>query len=69
MIQYIRDLTKYYIKILSYDNYNKLGRWCHKQMPNCDDKVIERKIHFALLDNNFCIQNKEITQNKSQTSK
>lgn len=31
-----------------------LGRWCHKGIPNCDDKVIEKKIKFALMDNSLC---------------
>lgn len=36
------------------DSYNLLGRWCHKGVPNCDESVIDKKIDFALLDNNFC---------------
>lgn len=40
--------------LLKNDSRILLGRWCHKGVPKCDDKVIERKIDFALLDNNLC---------------
>ena len=33
--------------------YNKLHRWCHKDVPNCNEKVIEKKIEFALSDNDI----------------
>ena len=42
------------------DTYNNLGRWCHKGMPNCCDRVIEKKINFALMDNNLCNKPPEI---------
>jgi hypothetical protein len=42
-------------KFFFYDsNTIKLGRWCHKGVKNCDENVIEKKINFALLDNNLC---------------
>jgi hypothetical protein len=41
------------------DSYNLLGRWCHKGVPNCNESVIDKKIDFALLDNNFCTKNIE----------
>lgn len=49
-----------FFKNLSRDSYNLLGRWCHKGVPNCNESVIDKKINFALLDNNFCIKNKEL---------
>ena len=43
-----------------------LGRWCHKGIPNCNDAVIEKKIKFALMDNNFCtIIKSSVQQRKS----
>ena len=30
-----------------------LGRWCHISLPNCGNKIIERKIDFALMDNDI----------------
>lgn len=57
------------IKILKYNitkfnkyfeiNMNSLHRWCHIGMPNCNEDVIERKIKFALLDNDQCYKTKE----------
>jgi len=43
-----------FFKNFSGDSYNLLGRWCHKGVPNCNESVIDKKIDFALLDNNFC---------------
>ena len=40
--------------LLNENNNIKLGRWCHKGVKNCDENVIEKKINFALLDNNLC---------------
>jgi hypothetical protein len=31
-----------------------LGRWCNVSLPNCSEKVINRKIEFALTDHNIC---------------
>lgn len=52
------------LKIFDNDSYNLLGRWCHKGIPLCNDKVIEQKIKFALLDNSLCTKNKEYTKKK-----
>ena len=30
-----------------------LGRWCHLNVPNCNNDVIIRKIDFANSDNNL----------------
>lgn len=49
-----------FFKNLGGDSYNLLGRWCHKGVPNCNESVIDKKINFALLDNNLCIKNKEL---------
>ena len=38
---------------------NSLHRWCHIGMPNCNEDVIEKKIKFALLDNDQCYKTKE----------
>lgn len=43
-----------FFKNFSGDSYNLLGRWCHKGVPNCNESVIDKKIDFALLDNNLC---------------
>lgn len=48
----------YYFKNLNNDSYNLLGRWCHKGVPNCNESVIDKKINFALLDNNLCTKKK-----------
>ena len=45
-----------FFKNFGSDSYNLLGRWCHKGIPNCDESVIDKKIDFALLDNNFLYQ-------------
>jgi len=30
-----------------------LGRWCHKSLPKCDESVINKKIDFAISDNDM----------------
>ncbi len=30
-----------------------ISRWCHISLPNCENKIIERKIDFALMDNDI----------------
>lgn len=44
------------------ESYNLLGRWCHKGIPNCDESVINKKINFALMDNNLCTKITKITK-------
>ena len=51
-----------FFKNLGGDSYNLLGRWCHKGVPNCNESVIDKKIDFALLDNNFCTKRTEVTE-------
>lgn len=34
-----------------------LGRWCHINIPNCNNNVILKKIDFANGDNNLCYKN------------
>lgn len=43
-----------------------LGRWCHISLPNCGNKIIERKIDFALMDNDIGYSKKYI---KTETKK
>lgn len=42
------------IFLLNETNYIKLGPWCHKRVKNYNENVLEKKINFALLDNNLC---------------
>ena len=35
-----------------------LGRWCHVNVPHCNNNVILKKIDFANSDNNFSYKNK-----------
>ena len=51
-----------FFKNFSGDSYNLLGRWCHKGVPNCNESVIDKKIDFALLDNNFCTKVTKVTE-------
>lgn len=51
-----------FFKNFSKDSYNLLGRWCHKGVPNCNDSVINKKIDFALLDNNLCTKVTKVTK-------
>ena len=51
-----------FFKNFSGDSYNLLGRWCHKGVPNCNESVIDKKIDFALLDNNFCTKVTKVTK-------
>ena len=52
-----------FFKNFSGDSYNLLGRWCHKGIPNCNESVIDKKINFALLDNNLCTKSTKGTKN------
>ena len=52
-----------FFKNFSGDSYNLLGRWCHKGVPNCNESVIDKKIDFALLDNNLCTKVTKVTKN------
>jgi len=53
-----------FFKNFSGDSYNLLGRWCHKGVPNCNESVIDKKIDFALLDNNLCTKVTKVTESK-----
>ena len=50
-----------FFKNFNGDSYNLLGRWCHKGVPNCNESVIDKKIDFALLDNNLCTKVTNVT--------
>lgn len=56
----------FYNYMMKMDLPPMLGRWCHKGIPNCNDAVIEKKIKFALMDNNLCtIIKSSVQQRKS----
>lgn len=59
-----KELLKFinFFKNFSGDSYNLLGRWCHKGVPNCNESVIDKKIDFALLDNNLCTKVTKVTK-------
>lgn len=61
----LKNLTKFINYLIKIDLPPMLGRWCHKGIPNCNDSVIEKKISFALLDNNLCITNKSNNKSKN----
>lgn len=42
-----------YNLFLNNKNNYLLGRWCHKSLPNCGEKIINKKIDFALYDNDI----------------
>ncbi len=44
--------TLYNIKLYNEPKF-LLGRWCHINIPNCNNDVILRKIDFANSDNNL----------------
>lgn len=52
--KFSNKVIKFYNYLIKIDLPPMLGRWCHKGIPNCDDKVIEKKIKFALMDNSLC---------------
>ena len=63
----MNKLMNIFKSLFKLDSYNNLGRWCHKGMPNCCDRVIEKKIKFALMDNNLCDKPYEIiTKNEKK---
>lgn len=64
----VLNLVKY-ISLLNKEKYNLLGRWCHKGVPYCNETVIERKINFALLDNNLCTKQIEIKNSNENRNK
>mgnify|MGYP001395528323 FL=1 len=55
-------LYYYFVKIIKKTLYNikfyneptfLLGRWCHINIPKCNNDIILRKIDFANSDNNL----------------
>lgn len=68
MNNFLNNFLNKFIKIFTNkDSYNLLGRWCHKGLPNCNQQVIDKKIDFALLDNNLC--NKPFSKLKLNNNK
>ena len=56
IIKFMNNNFKKYIEFLFKNNQNNylLGRWCHINIPNCDQNIIFKKIDFANNDNNLC---------------
>ena len=53
MIKFINNINKF-IKFISADQpMNMLGRWCHVNVPKCNNNVVMLKIDFANNDNNI----------------
>ena len=52
MLYYINKIL---INLFKVNNNNiLLHRWCHPNVINCSDKIINKKIEFANLDNSLC---------------
>lgn len=61
MIRYIyKSFNNYFLK----ESIPKLGRWCNKSIPTCNDKVIERKMTMAIMDNDMGLSNLKFDNNK-----
>ena len=61
MIRYIyNSFSNYFFK----ESIPILGRWCNKSIPNCNDKVIERKMTMAIMDNDMGLSNLKFDNNK-----
>ena len=55
--------------IFDYHEKTKLlGRWCHVNVPNCNNHVIMKKIDFANLDNNICNYVKKSNSNSNSNN-
>jgi len=56
----INNYINNYIKNMNFlksneENIIKWGRWCAPHMKNCCENVIDKKVKFALIDNNLDI--------------
>ena len=51
------------------ENVPKLGRWCNKNIPYCDDNIIERKIAFAIMDNDIGLRDLKFDKEKKLINK
>jgi len=61
MIRYIyKSFNNFFFK----ESIPKLGRWCNKSIPKCNDKVIERKMIMAIMDNDIGLSNLKFDNNK-----
>lgn len=45
---------------LNDETYPLLGRWCHINIPSCNQSVVLKKIDMANQDNNFCYKPKKV---------
>lgn len=62
----MNNLVNFITRFLGYESNIILGRWCHISIPQCCEKVINKKIDFANMDNNFSLVSKKETINKSK---
>lgn len=64
----INTTNKYFLKLVKLfkepELIMPLGRWCHINMPMCNNDVINKKIHFANIDNSMCNFKKKLSNNK-----
>jgi hypothetical protein len=61
MIRYIyKSFNNFFFK----ESIPNLGRWCNKSIPTCNDKVIERKMTMAIMDNDMGLSNLKFDNNK-----
>ena len=61
MIRYIyNSFNNYFLR----ESIPNLGRWCNKSIPTCNDKVIERKMTMAIMDNDMGLSNLKFDNNK-----
>lgn len=64
MIKYIySNFYNFFLK----ENIPLLGRWCHKNLPNCCDNVIEKKMSMAIMDNDMGLTKLKFDKDKKLT--
>ena len=64
----MNKLVNFINKLFTYESNIILGRWCHISIPHCCEKVINKKIDFANMDNNFSLESKK-NQDKDEAKK
>lgn len=60
----IRYIYKYFDNYFLKETLPTLGRWYNKSIPSCNDKVIERKMTMAIMDNDIGLSNLKFDNNK-----
>lgn len=64
MIKYIYyNFNKFFLQ----ENIPLLGRWCHKNLPNCSDNIIEKKMSMAIMDNDMGLTKLKFDKDKKLT--